>query len=376
MSRFINRILTSPVPVVLFLLLPALELVFWLLEIPRLNPDDLAANNVIFGAYMAIRLVYYLIRLNVDVRYGRDARRFRGSEVATPSGGPEVREALEKDGYVFDESGTYAEKKDLGYWGAIALCAGLAVVLAFWAYDDLRRLSGSMLYAKGTINMWSRGAYRSLDEGRYSDIDRMGKLRIVTRIFPSDEWPRGAIEIALLDREGNELERGLVGPGRPIRHGDIEVRVPRQIYDAWVVVQTVENLIVLNKWVRLEPMDESMDGYTHYGEISGKYTVNAWLSPGKKTDRLKVQVRDKDEKLVDLVLTRPGGHIKVAGGYRTKLEGLGKWIDFRIERKRHVAAIIMGAVLALAGAVLRLTRRPMRIRLEERDGRTYAVAGR
>lgn len=376
----VARTFTSPWVFSCFLLIPLFVVILRIARLPFPGTNLLLANNLLLLVYLATRLVL-LLRGGVSIlRYREDAfRPRRGATV--PIGTGAARRALEEAGYRFNVGGTYGERRDAGYWGTVLMHGGLVLLLAFGSYDNTHLFSGSVLlgvgeplplYEKGVYGFWSKGLLTS-----YDDIAM--KLQIKERLLPSSEHPEGATGIVLLSRDGRELQRGIIDPGRPMSQGNYNVLMTRFVYDCWVVVTATGNLVVYTDWLKLLPRADASGVYSHYCEFTtpdARITGRAWFDQYK--DRLRVQMDKDRRRIVDVVLGMGPEYRKEAGGYVTTLQGVGKWTEFRVVRKRHVPFLIAGGVIALVGLLVRVVFRSRRVWLEaEGSGSTVrATDGR
>lgn len=360
------RALTSPWVFPVFLLVPLLVIILRTLRFPFPVTNILLANNLLLLLYLAVRLVVLLRKAARPLRYDEDSRRPREG-VAVPFAPDAARKLLDVSGYRFNAAGTYGERRDAGFWGTVLVHAGLILLLGFGSYDNTHMFTGSFLlgvgeplplYEKSVYGFWSKGLLTS-----YSDIDM--KLRVKERFLPSERYPQGATEIVLLDRHGRELQQGIVDPQRPMSQGHYNVCMTRFVYDAWVVVTTTGNLVVFTDWIKLLPRPDTSGAYTHYNDFTsrdGKFAWRAWFD--QNNDRLRFQIDREGARIVDVVLGMGSEARKEAGGFVSSLQGIGKWTEFRIIRKRHVPFLIAGGVIALIGLVIRLTFSSRRVWIE------------
>ena len=361
------RLLQSPLIFLLFLIIP---LVVVLLRIGGRNAhtlDLLLANNALLLVYVGARLRLLLKNRSGSLRYGA-VPYFprRSTQAAIPVAS--LREQLQREGFQFDAAGSYAEQRDRGYAGSLLAHGALAVLLAFGLYDNLRQLDGTVLLGVGEpLKLYEKRSYGVLVEGPLASVAQAElKLQIKRQILPCREWPAGATEVVLWSPQDKELQRGLIAPGAPMRHGEVDIHMNRLLYDAWVVVTTSKNLIVFTNFVKLLPKAGEPGGYSHYGEFGDpflKVAGSLWLDPERKA--LKVATTRQGEKIGDTELLLWGGNKKEQGGYVAKFEGLGQWSELHVTRHRHKGALAVGGGLVLLGLLLRLVWWPKRVWIEE-----------
>lgn len=357
------RFLTTPWIFPLFLLIPLLVIVLRILRFPFPGTNLLLANNLLLLVYLVVRLAALLRRAAKPHRYGEESWQPRQG-VTIPLTPDAARKVMEIGGYRFNGAETYGEKRDVGFWGTVLVHVGLIILLGFGSYDNTHLFTGSFLhgvgkpvplYDKNTYGFWSKGLLTS-----YSDIDM--KLRVKERFLPSSRYPQGAAEVILLDRDDRELQHGIVDPQRPMSQGRYNICMTRFVYDAWVVVTSTGNLVVFTDWVKLLPRPDTSGTYTHYNDFTsrdGKLAWRAWFD--QNSDRMRFQIDKDGRRIVDVVLGMGSEARKETGGFVASLQGIGKWTEFRIIRKRHVPVLIAGGVIALAGLLIRLAFRPRRV---------------
>jgi hypothetical protein len=272
--RFIIKLLRSPLLALVFLVVPLVAFGQRFLGLPLpASFDVLLANNALLLLWLGARLVsVYLWRIPWAIRYGpvKFLRVRKTGEVSL--GSESVRERLVGAGYVFDRDGSYGEKKDRGFWGALLLHAGLVFVFAFGTYDNLVQLSGTILHGVGQpAPLYEENYYAEFAKGPLAKTEELDiEFQIKKQHLPSVEWPGGATEAALLSKEGDELRRATISPGNPISiGGDMKIHMSGIVFDVWVVVQRDrDNMILYTGWTRLLPLKEKLEEYTYYGAIN------------------------------------------------------------------------------------------------------------
>jgi hypothetical protein len=141
----------------------------------------------------------------------------------------------------------------------------------------------------------------------------------------------------------------------------------RFIFDALIVISG-GNSIAYEGFVKFYPLPVKKGEYSYYGGIinktSEKFRGAAWLNPADKK-KVRVEATLDGKKLVDTELELWGESKKTQGEYTAKLEGLAQWSELRVARSRHTVMLMIGAVLAVIGGLLRIAVRPQRVWLEE-----------
>lgn len=357
------RLLRSPLTFLLFLIIPLAVVLLRSAGRNEHTLDLLLVNNALLLIYVAARLYLLAKSWSAPIRYGADAF-FPRSSARTTLAVPQLRERLEREGFVFDAAGEYAEKRDRGYAGTVLAHLALILLLAFGMYDNLRQLDGTILFGVGEpLKLYEKSSYGLLTEGLLTSVSEADlKLQIKRQMLPGAQWPQGASEVVLLSQQDRELQRGLLAPGLPMRQGPFILHMNRLVYDAWVVVSTSKELLVFTNFVKLLPRSGGPAGFSHYGEFGDpflKVTGSVWLDPERRA--IRVQTTRQGKKIVDTELLLWGGNRKELDGYITKFQGLGQWSEIHVTRKRHKGMLAAGACLVLAGLIWRLAYRPSRV---------------
>jgi hypothetical protein len=372
-------LLRSPLLALVFLVVPLVAFGQRFLGLPLpASFDVLLANNALLLLWLGARLVsVYLWRIPWAIRYGpvKFLRVRKTGEVSL--GSESVRERLVGAGYVFDRDGSYGEKKDRGFWGALLLHAGLVFVFAFGTYDNLVQLSGTILHGVGQpAPLYEENYYAEFAKGPLAKTEELDiEFQIKKQHLPSVEWPGGATEAALLSKEGDELRRATISPGNPISiGGDMKIHMSGIVFDVWVVVQRDrDNMILYTGWTRLLPLKEKLEEYTYYGAINErsfpKVEGGVWYDPYNA--KLKFQAKKEGKEISDVVLGLGREAEKEYEGYRIKFNGIGKWSEMHVARERHKGMLIAGGVIAVLGLLARIAFRQRRVWLEDREGGTF-----
>ena len=285
--------------------------------------------------FLALRFGYYLVKLKSSLRYG--AGRAVPKEIVTrePPGGAAPRRALRRR-LAFDAAERYGEKRDLGYLGTVLFYGGLMVLLFFGSYDYMREYSIMVRTGVGLpMPMDGKGLVGEFEAGLIARPRELPQLQVKKQILPNKQWPKGATEIALVDKEGKELSKSTVAPGKPYIFDGLEYHMIQFVFDALLVVREGK-YIIFDEFVKFVPMAKPKDGYTYYAPsltTQSKLRGGAWLNPEKKTVRLIGKLGDKN--VVDTELALWGKNVTVQGEYKSTLEGLGHWSEIRVTRERH-----------------------------------------
>jgi hypothetical protein len=380
-SRTKRLLLTSPYVLPVFLIIPAYTVLGLKLQLP-VSGDLLLANNGCFLVFIAIRFVWYALGLRKDIRYGADCRPPR-NELALDRPVLQLKQGLAEGGYRFDTAGHYGEKRDIGYLGTTLLYGGLLLLLLFGSYDYLREYSIMVRIGVGEpMSLDGKGLVGVFEAGDLAATSNLPLLQVKNQILPNAQWPQGATEIALVSKERKVLAKGTIAPGKPLRYGGLDFNMSRFIFDTMIVIRalnsTAPNAIVYEGFVKYFPLQVKQGEYSYFGGLANRtFTMvkgSAWLNPEKNTVRLDASLGGK--KIVDTELALWGVNKKQQGEYLASLEGLAQWSEIRVARDRHRVMLMIGALLAVLGGLMRLVVRPQRVWLEEAgEGSRVRVSG-
>lgn len=359
--------LTSPYSLLLFLVIPIYTVLSLRLRLP-VSGTLLLVNNGCFLVCVAMRFVWYVLRIRRDIRYGADYRQPE-SVITLNRPMPELKRDLTGAGYRFDTSGHYGEKRDMGYLGTTLLYGGLLLLLLFGSYDYMREYSVMGRLGVGEpMPLDQTGLVGEFEAGALAGTDRLPLLQVRKQILPNPQWPKGATEIALLSKDRKELATATIAPGKPFRHGGLEYHMTRFLFDALIVIRDGQSIAYEN-FVKLLPLQQKKDVYSYAGSLNNIKFPDvkgaAWLNPEKKAVRLEAKRGDKP--MVDVVLELWGKNKITQGEYVASLEGLAHWTEIRVARGRHRVMLMIGAIIFICGGIARLLVRPQRAWLEEAE---------
>jgi hypothetical protein len=293
---------------------------------------------------------------------------------------PELKRELDGAGYCFDTAGRYGEKRDLGYLGTTVLYGGLLLLLLVGSYDYLREYSIMVRVGVGEpMSLDGKGLVGGFEAGGLAAASRLPLLQVRKQILPNAQWPKGASEIVLLSKERKELAKGTIAPGKPFRYGSLDFNMTSFIFDALIVIREGQS-IVYDSFIKFLPLQQKKDAYSYVASLRNDQFPGvkgtAWLNPEKKAVRVEAKLGEK--KSVDVEMELWGKNKITQGEYIASLEGLAQWSEIRVARGRHRVMLMIGAVLAVLGGLLRIVIRPQRVWLEEagQGCRVRAVGGK
>ncbi|MDR3580997.1 MAG: hypothetical protein P4L44_13635 [Oryzomonas sp.] len=379
LAPLLTRIVfTSPWFLLIFLIVPGFTVASHLLHRPY-HQNLLLINNISFLVCIALRLCWYLARLWCTIRYGAGHGRPQDAcelELAAAT----LRERLSGAGYRFAAGGGYGEKRDPGYFGTALVYAGLLLTLSFGCYDNLRQFAGQIVTGVGDPVPLNEARSYSGETlvGPWATPGTLPQLQIKQMIVTDKSWPDGAARIGLISDEGIELADGFVSPGKPLHYQDYEFHLARFRFRAAVVVKEKDQK-VFGGVIEFRQMPVRQNGFDYYGSFprtdAGNVTGDAWYNPGTRS--LRVIAAKDGKQVMDSTLQMSVKARENQGEYGIELLSLGEAPQIDVVRSRHMRLIVIGAVIALLGGLLRLAFRPQRVWVEDAgEGCRVKTAGK
>ena len=347
-----------------FLVIPVFTVLNLRLHLP-VSGDLLLINNGCFALVAAARFVWYLMKSGAAIRYGAD-RSMPKKAVTVDRPASELQGELSGAGYRFGADGRYGEKREHGYFGTTAFYFGLMLLLVFGSYDYMREYSIMVRLGVGLpFELDGKGLTGDFEAGKLAATSAVPQLQVIKQILPNDKWPKGATEIALVTKEGKEVAKTTLSPGKTFNHDGLEYRMTKFIFDGLVVIREGK-YIIFDEFIKFLPLAEKKGVYSYYAptiSVESKVRGSAWLNPEKKTVRVVGKLGK--QQIVDTELELWGVNKKTEGEYKTSFEGLAHWSEIRVSRGRHRGMLMLGAFFVVMGGLLRLFVRPQRVWLEE-----------
>ena len=379
LCRVRKLLFISPYLFLLFLVVPVYFVLSLKLHIPHITGDLLLGNNVLLCLVLALRVIWRVLRMRGTIRYDADASGSgRVLELEQPAG--ELRSELAGAGFNFNAAGNYGERRDLGYLGGTVLYGGLLLLLFFGSYDYTREYSVMGRLGVGDpMPLDGTQLVGEIEAGIFARTTELPLVQVKQQILPNQQWPQGATAIALLSRDRKELATATIAPGKHFSYGGLDYFMTRFIFDGLIVIRD-GNAIAYENFVKFFPLPVKKGEYGYYGGLvnmnSGIIRGDAWLNPADKK-KVHVEAMLGKKKIIDTDLELWGENLKTQGPFAVKLDGLAQWSEIRVARGRHRALLILGALLAAIGGLLRASIRPQRVWLEELEGgcRVRAVGG-
>jgi hypothetical protein len=366
-SRFF---LESPLPLLLFSFIPAAffgSRIFQL-QLPfQLSTRMILASVACLLLCVVARLVRGLVRAPRDIRY---STKRPGSKPGTllDLTAAELRASLGAAGYRFAPGGRYAEKRDLGYWGALAAYAGLLLLSATGIRDNLYQFSGTTIHGMGIpVSLSNPELYYPVIRGPLSSIAHLPLLGINKQLFPSQQYPKGATEIVLLSKEQVPFfQQMIVSMGEPARFRDFDIFLAKLLVDTSLTIKLKEGARPLfEDAVKLSPLLKKEGNFDFYGAFASPEAGEGELYYDSAANVFRVILSRGGKKVLDADYAFQQYREKSVGDYLVRFSGMGRWSELHVVHRRNMALILFGAALAAAGLLVRIAFRPRRVWLEE-----------
>jgi hypothetical protein len=366
---------SSPILPVLFLTIFALFILAQFVRLPwlaSLGTTPLVVSNLLLLLIIALRFLKHMLRLRQEFRYDAE-RRPRKGEMLIKRPHDQVRADLVGKGYCFDQAGRYGEKRNYALLGTTVIYGGMLFLLLIGTYDYMFQFSGSVFNGVGMIPMDvsdSRGYY-SVAKGPLATISGLPRMQIKRQILPNAEWPKGAVEIALVKKKKGAtpdvLATGIVERGgKPLRYNGYDYYFNRSLYDAILNITTTKGYIEMDSFIKFQPMSQPEGKYTFYSSFKGeRYRWLALFDPEQKAMKLTALDKQGTQVAVGETIFQKDLEKEMGGGVVVRFNGLTSWSEMHIVHARHMYLLVVGALIAAIGALLRLAVRPQRVWLDE-----------
>jgi hypothetical protein len=368
-TAFKNFVLMSPLLPVICLTIFALFILAQFVRVPlisSLGPNLLAASNLSLLLIIALRFFWYALRLRHELRYDAGQRpRNSGKSINRPV--EQVRTDLVEAGYRFDPDGRYGEKRNPAYLGITLLYGGLFLALLIGSIDYLRQYSGAVFQGVGEpMDLSDPRGYFSVIKGPLASTAGLPRMAIKKQILPNGEWPKGATEIAIVAKDRSVLATGTVGArgGKPFRFRGYEYHFNRFLYDVMLAIRTSKGFIEFDNMIKMQPVDKPVGGYTYSSRFLGeRYRWNALFDPKRQALKL-IALDKKGAQVVDGEIVFQKEPTKKIGDFDVQFSALSHWSEVHVVRSRHMVLLVIGLLIAAAGALMRLACRPQRVWLD------------
>ena len=367
-SKLYRLIFVSPWTLLVFLIIPLGVILSVSLHI-RLplatSKYPLLYNNACFTLLIALRFLYCLLGTKKALRYGAAYRVPRKTE-EIPQSADTVRSSLTGAGYIFDDAGSYAEKRDGGYLGITILYGGLFIALFTGTLDNMRQFSGILLDSIGkATDLSQRESYGFLTTGPLAaKPTTLPKIKILRQFIPDATYPLGGAEVLLQFADGKEQTTVLKAPD-PYRVGPYDIRMSRMVYEPWITVTLDGTKPVFNGRIKLNPLATKVDGYGFYAPFSGSNFLDGEVYYQPEKSRLRVKLNQTGIPMMDTEMIFQVDLRKTAGNLAVACDRMGVWSEIHVVHRRHLPIIFFGIMVAVIGLLMRVMIRPKRVWLED-----------
>lgn len=382
-SRLLRLLVRSPLPLLIFIILPAALVLSAILHVPlpfRITQKMLLANNCVLLLFLAARLLHYLSGLRRTIRYGEGARpSTEALNLARPAG--QIRDDLTRGGFHWNAAGNYGEKQDRGYLGTVLIYGGLFLLLFIGTWENLSQFSGTLLHGIGLpADLEISGSYAPLTRGVLASTSGLPKLEITRQVFANSTHTKGSSDITLWPKDGGApLRTTLVGSGDPVRYKGFDIFLAKQLVDVALSLKTGNdsNNVIYSDSVKLSPLWKKEGDYSMYGTFRtlAGHEGEAFYNPDSKTFKFTMTLDEK--KVLDTEYVLHQYREKKVGDIVMSIDAMGNWSEIHVVRRRHMELLWVGGVIALLGLIMRIAFRPQRVWLEETpEGCRAWVAGK
>ena len=374
-------VFTSPWLPLIFIALFAVAIYaeFAHIPLPRFFPAPvrfILFNNLCLLLVIALRFIDQIVR-NGKTFYYEAFDLAQRHEFICPESVDTVRGGLTKAGFRFDSSG-YGEKRTPGRLAMALVYGGILLALLVGSYDNYFHISGVFFQGEGAPALLSEESlYLNILKGPLATLKGLPKLQVRRNIYKDPQWPDGAVELALLDKDNKVIAKGTVAKdGKPLVYNGMEYHFSRFLTDIPLLIVADNQQEEFQNHVKVKPLDTPEGNFTHYANFEGESLLwDVLYDPATRTIKL---LGGKDGKnLVDGVY-RFGMDTSVhMGRFIVNVPGLSNWAEIHVVHPRHMLFVFIGAGIMAIGILMRIFFRPQRVWLEEApEGcRVWAVGG-
>jgi hypothetical protein len=333
-------------------------------------------NNFCFLLVIALRFASHLLRLSLGFRYdAADRPRTGASLSAAPLDMLHAR--FKAAGFCLDKSG-YGEKRNLSLPATTIIYGGILLALLVGSYDNMRSFSAVFFQGEGAPSpLDDAGLYFNVSNGPLTSLQGMPKLQVRKLIYANAQWPKGAVEIALYDKNNAIVAQGTVAKdGKPIVYQGLEYHLGRFLADLPLLIATDNKHLEFENTLKVQPLDPPQGNYTYYASFKGERLLwDALYDPAGKTIRLLGGKNGKN--VVDGVYVFGRDTAVQMGPFIAKVPWLADWAEIHVVRPRHMLLVYIGLGIMIIGILMRLVFHPQRVWLEEvpEGCRVWTVGG-
>jgi hypothetical protein len=333
-------------------------------------------NNLCLLLVIALRFIDQITRARKNFYYAAGDRAQRNDFISSVPIDT-VRGELTKAGFRFDSNG-YGEKRTPSRWAMPLVYGGILLALLVGSYDNYWHISGVFFQGPGAPTQLSdESLYLNVVKGPLATLKSLPKLQVRKNIYKDPQWPNGAVELALLDKNNKVIVKGTVGKdGKPLGYKGIEYHFTRFLTDIPLIIVSDDRQDEFQNHVKVKPLDTPEGNFTHYANFEGNSLLwDVLYDPATRTIKL---LGGKDGKNVVNGEYRFGRDASVhMGRFSVSVPGLSEWAEIHVVHPRHMLLVLIGAGIMAAGILMRIIFRPQRVWLEEApEGcRVWAVGG-
>jgi len=366
-SKLVRWVLVSPWFLLLFCVIPVFAVLNYTygLHLPLVGTAPLLANNALFGLLIALRFLRYLVVLSKKQRYGALCCR-PGKVAELPQPKAEVVGKLSAAGFSFNREQTYGERFDLGYLGTTVFYGALMLVLVVGTLDNLRQFSGTLMDGQGPPTKLDKiDSYRDVVAGPLTgSLKGMPQMKVTQQIFPNEQYPNGATEIALLYPD-NTAKKQVLRPMERMYFKGFELFPVRFTFEPEILIRSKDGKTLCNGLLTMMPVVRHGEEYGFYAPFKGPdLEGNVYYKPAVK--KFRVVMKHHGAWVLDARWVFQEQQEVAQGDYIVSCERLGQWTEIKVVRSRHKGLLIGSAVFAVLGLLVRLLVPTQRIWIEER----------
>jgi hypothetical protein len=349
------------------------------LTLPRFIPLPrtlIIVNNICFLLVIALRFISRLLRLTRKFHYDAgDQPRMRTyqSDLQMCS----LRSEFAAAGFCFDKSG-YGEKRTLSLPATTFIYGGILLALLVGSYDNLRYFSGAFVQGLGAPTpLDDERLFSDVRKGPLVSLKSMPKLQVKKFIFDDTKWPKGAVELALYDKNNAVVaQRTVAKNGKPLAYRGLEYHLEGYFAEVPLQISTDNMHMEFEGTLKVQPLDPPQGSYTYYASFQGiRLMWDLLYDPAGKTFRLMGGKNGKN--IVDGVIIIGRDTTIQMGPFVAKLSNFAQRVEIHVVRHRQLVLVYLGLGISAIGILLRLILRPQRVWLEEApEGcRAWGVGG-
>lgn len=337
------------------------------LPVPRYIPSPrrmILVSNICFLLVIALRFASLISRLPRELRYDAGDRPRTEAYLSTAPLDT-LRAEFTGAGFRLDTSG-YGEKRTLSLPATTIIYGGMLLALLVGSYDNMRSFSGVFFQGEGAPSPLEDAAlYFNISKGPLASVKGMPGFQVKKLIYANAEWPKGAAEITLYDKNNAPVAKGTVAKdGKPLVYRGLEYHLGRILADVPLLIATDNMHLEFEDTLKIQPLDPPQGNYTYYASFKGKRLLwDVLYDPAGKAFRL---LGGKDGKnVIDGVYVFGRDTAVQMGPYIAKIAYLTEWAEIHVVRPRHMLLVYVGLGLTIIGMLMRLVFRPERVWLEE-----------